>query len=138
MVIVAWPKNFPANCPPGDTVTPSGTYFRFLKGALPPTADDLVPDPNQRFSSAGDPIKECQACGLSLLSTTEAVARYRRRYPKGLGQKTVAAICLDGLDGALKQTPPIVGSAHYTWWLADSANRDALCLLLIPPQGLEE
>lgn len=110
-----WPGSFPAQCPPGDAVPSSDTFYRLVDDEPPVTEQDFWS--YQQLVEAGlqrphrSPPDACMAVGVSVFDTEESAARTRRAFG-ALRKKALAAGSLSD-SGVVKQTGK---PGHHTWW----------------------
>ena len=107
-----WPTFFPRNCPPAESKAAAGIVYRLINRTTPGPEDfksHRERFPNRIFSS------ECQACGLSVYTDKDDIARLKKRIP-GMRAKQVASGKLDANSGQLLHTSSAEVS-HHTWWL---------------------
>lgn len=113
-----FPDHFPAECPPPDARLAEGKVYR-LVCRTPPTSADFRSwwhmYPGRKWTTD----KECEACGLSVLSDkNDALAKLLRRSPYGRKQwVAVAELALTPSCGRLMATPSNNSRCHCTWWV---------------------
>jgi hypothetical protein len=113
-----YPKHFPEGCPPLESDTASGEIYRFInKEHEAPMPKDFVSwreeNPGKALSGG---ITECQACGLSVYTSSNEVKRLTPIVPK-LRKMKVAKGILKGEMGKIKNTPSRTSELHHTWWI---------------------
>ena len=69
-----FPDHYPLNCPPDDSLGPSGTFYRFTEKQVP-TQNDFT-----SFKEMGKSNK-CKACGISVLTDYEEAVAHVRQIP---------------------------------------------------------
>ena len=113
-----WPDDFPAGCPPLNSVAANGTFYRIVKSD-PPTREDFVSTyvGNQTRAErliAQGKNNHCELLGLSVYGEMGDAIQGAIRYPE-VGN-FIAAIDASPESGKSMPTPRGVNS-HHTWWV---------------------
>lgn len=111
----AWPRFFPADCPPDSAPLASGSAYRLVR-SNPPAAADF-----QSYAERGvkpDDGDECKACALSVYRGLDDILALRRTA-KGFRRRSIAEGPLS--VGSLAHTPSTPTSTHHSWWIPDGA-----------------
>lgn len=111
----SFPSDWPANCPPADSVGASITVYRTVR-TNPPTENDFL-----SYREQGKKVskqKECQACGLSVWPTREDAAHQREVF--NWENPHIAEATLTPAYGKVKSTPSRSFPEHLTWWSCQS------------------
>ncbi|MFM7371364.1 MAG: hypothetical protein ACKO2Z_26940, partial [Sphaerospermopsis kisseleviana] len=111
-------KNFPDQCPPSESNTASGEFYRFIKKAHPkPLPEDFLSwrqeNPNKECPSG---LSECQACGVSVHSCLDDAKNLSRRIPSFKNRKIARGVLNEKL-GQIQPTPSRNEKSHHTWWI---------------------
>ena len=112
-----WPTHFPDNCPPDDAEPAAGIAYRLTHN--PFESRDFLSKremhPGKRFP---DPVKECQANGLSIFRDMKDAERLRRTVPYFRNEVNAIAVGRLSTDlGVTKPTRPDHPSSHGSWWV---------------------
>lgn len=114
---MAFPDDWPKDCPPVDAEDAAGTVFRIV-AHNPPTDDDL-----KSYQELGILVgPECQRHGVSTYNTIEGALRKQKLYPR-FGQHIAegALVASLGKLSLLRNRK----TQHLTWWPSTTANRKA-------------
>jgi len=116
-----WPDCFPDGCPPTDADPARGIAFYLTHNPVHPRDfwSKRERNPEKRFS---DPVRECQANGLSIFRDIEDARRLRRRVSY-FRNRAIAVGRLTPDLGVTKATPTVVRSSHCTWWIPVGVDR---------------
>ncbi len=117
-----YPKNFPDQCPPSESNTASGEFYRFIKKAhSKPLPEDFLSwrqeNPNKECPPGGS---ECQACGVSVHSSLDDAKNLSRRIPRFKNRKIARGVLNEKL-GQIKPTPSKNEKSHHTWWIPENS-----------------
>ena len=118
-----WPAHFPDDCPPDDAKPATGAAYRLTHN--PFESRDFwtkrEEHPEKRFP---DPIRECQANGLSIFRNVEDAKKLRRRVAYFRNNKNAIAVGhLSPELGVTKSTGPDHRSSHCSWWVPVGVDR---------------
>ncbi|MFM6040223.1 MAG: hypothetical protein ACKPBB_21005 [Sphaerospermopsis kisseleviana] len=118
-------KNFPDQCPPSESNTASGEFYRFIKKAHPkPLPEDFLSwrqeNPNKECPSG---LSECQACGVSVHSCLDDAKNLSRRIPSFKNRKIARGVLNEKL-GQIQPTPSKNEKSHHTWWIPENTAPD--------------
>jgi hypothetical protein len=120
---LAFPSDWPPDCPPEDAEHATGRCYRITKND-PPTEEDFQ-TPHEAGKLKRRPA--CLRCALSILRTRQDAVHQRQLFPF-LGQY-VAEGELNPSYGKTKLTPAKVPT-HTTWWSYAGVNRRQLFTVL--------
>ena len=112
----AWPRFFPADCPPSTTPPASGSAYRLVR-ANPPGEADFRSHVERGVKPPDG--EECLACALSVYLDLDDILALRRSV-KGFRKRNVAQGQLN--VGALAHSPSGPTSSHHSWWLPEGAS----------------
>lgn len=116
---LAFPKTWPADCPPADADDAEGDVFRVVEGE-PPGPEDFV----SHFESGKLPkAPPCLRCGLSVFRDAGDAFHQRALLPK-LG-RYIARGALSASAGKTKLTGGKLPT-HTTWWAYENVKRESL------------
>jgi hypothetical protein len=116
---LTWPKDFPADCPPGQASNAVGTYYRIVKHD-PPEPSDFEAIYHRDSARAEDAMTfgktQCETMGLSVYADINHAIQCASRFRK-LG-RIIARLTLTYGSGKALQTRGTFVS-HHTWWKPD-------------------
>jgi hypothetical protein len=131
-MLLTWPHFWPDGCPPEEAARASGDVFLYVR-TDPPTKRDCRPYRRQN-STRDFGRQECEACGLSVYRSLDAVRAQRDRIP-AFRQWHIAKAELQRDHGRILATPTCVNPDHHTWWVP--VDVDARQLLVVV-EGTED
>ena len=107
-----WFEVLPKYCPPADSTSPVGEYFKIADGD-PAKSNDFFSQrklqPEKAFKGQG--IDECITRAASLFKQLSE-AQKRLKLPK-FRKAVIAKVKLEEKDGLIKKT---FRDSHYSWW----------------------
>ena len=105
-------EELPCGCPPSDAedIVSTRIMYRMIEGDTPIAQDFYSHKKRNSNLKYHDPLKMCQAHGLSLFDDPEkAIKATRARYPN----HRVCRLILQEGSGKILKTD---SAGHYTWW----------------------
>ena len=114
---LTWPDFYPADCPPAEAESASGTVYRLVKHD-PARAEDF----KSVFEENLRGVKEKQTVnlyGLSVHRDSQDSERLRERLKnraRKFKNRQIAEGSLNSTLGMIRHTPSIEES-HHTWWV---------------------
>jgi hypothetical protein len=112
-VIVVWPKFYPEGCPPQDSVSANGVFYRLVNDGVV-SRHDFWSQRELKPSAIFQNMPECQACGTSIFADLADAERVKK-LPT-MRKKKIAQGQVDPSMGQMKPTPSAHRS-HHTWWV---------------------
>jgi hypothetical protein len=109
-------SHFPAQCPPPEAESASGTVFRLVKSD-PPTVDDFLSHAELGLARTGP---ACKRCGLSVFRVRDDGIHMHNLYPN------IGSYLAEGeLQATHGQTQLTKGAlpTHTTWWVCVGIDR---------------
>ncbi|MHB1236601.1 MAG: hypothetical protein ACYCY7_03465 [Gallionella sp.] len=100
-------------CPPHEARREELLAYRLVSND-PPIKDDFLPTYMEHPHREFPPKQLCNTRGVSVFKNEHAAHKKKVRFPKGLGDKSIASGKIYEKDGKVMET----GSSHHmTWWL---------------------
>lgn len=109
-----WPSHFPNDCPPEDSQSANGEFYRLVRHN-PPKERDFKSYREEQPEREYKDIPECQLVGLSVYSDLDGIIRLLERIPALRKKRRPAKGELIPDLGRIKNTGK--DKSHHTWWL---------------------
>jgi hypothetical protein len=113
-----WFEELPEQCPPKESLVPTGQVYYRLSKSAPPTSDDFLSfranSPNRVFKN----VSECISRSLSVWDNIDKCMNITK-LPRHRGKSHVVEITLNNTDGQILKT---FGENHYSWWRSTTFN----------------
>ncbi|QSJ17566.1 hypothetical protein JYQ62_01415 [Nostoc sp. UHCC 0702] len=119
---MTYSKHFPDDCPPSQSDSASGEFYRFIhKAHEKPQPKDFL-SWRQEFPQKECPVglSECQACGVSIHSSLDDAKKLSLRIPRFRNMKIAKGFLKDEM-GKIKHTPSRNEKSHHTWWIPEKS-----------------
>lgn len=113
-----WFEELPEQCPPKESITPTGQVYYRLSKSSPPTSEDFLSQRANNPTRVFKNVSECISRSLSVWDNVDKCLNITK-LPRHKGKSHVVQITLNGGDGQILKT---FGENHYSWWRSTTFN----------------